>query len=91
VATAAAFAGMKVRVAPAAALAEMRVLVALTRTLRVACVPVRLAGSVMAGLREAIPSGGSPVLEAFTAGASDVAEAPTVAGVGDSSYEERKP
>jgi hypothetical protein len=70
----------------AAALAGMRVLVAPTRTQGVACVPARLAGSAMAGLREAIPSEGNPVLEAFTVGASEVAEASTVAGAGDSSY-----
>jgi hypothetical protein len=70
----------------AAALAGMSVLVARARTRREACVPARLAGSAMAGLREAIPSEGNPVLEAFTAGASEVAEAFTVAGAGDSSY-----
>ena len=81
----------------AAALASMRVFAAPTRTLWVACISARLAGSPTAGLRETIPFEGNPVLAAFMAsgfgggGFHGVAEASTEAGAGDSSYEERKP
>ena len=64
---------------------------ALARTHRQERIPARLAVSAMAGLRETIPSEGNPVLEAFMAGASEVAEAFTVAVAGDSSYKETKP
>ena len=67
---------------------------ATTRTFQQERTPAPSVGSIMEGLRDPIPSEGSPVLGASTEGAAEAstaAEAATAAGATDSSHEVTKP